>query len=429
MNTNPPALNQAIDWSPIQKISFRFLFVYLLLYIFPFPIDAIPGLGEWSYETAQKIWDPLVIGFADLFLNLEITIKPAGSGDTTYNYVQILLFISISLLVSVIWSALDRKRMDYEKIYAYLEIGIRYYLAITLISYGLAKVFKTQFPAPYYARLLQPIGDMSPMGLAWTFLGYSYGFNLFTGIGEALGGFLLFFRRTKVLGGFIGLSVMATIVAMNFCYDIPVKLFSSHLILMLVFVLWSDRQRIFNFLILNKSVMPANLSGPFQNKKVAKVFKALVILLVLGTQISQSIEGYKEYGPGAAEVPLAGIYEVEQFSVNRTKLPPLTSDSVRWENMVIQWPNFATIKLMNSKKKYLGFEPDTIKQSMYFYNRRDSINENATFDYTEIGTDSFSMEGLWSGDTISILMTRKKEEDFLLMKRGFHWINERPYNR
>jgi hypothetical protein len=39
-------------------------------------------------------------------------------------------------------------------------------------------------------RLLKPYGESSPMGLLWTFMGYSTGYNLFTGGAEALGGLL-----------------------------------------------------------------------------------------------------------------------------------------------------------------------------------------------------------------------------------------------
>jgi hypothetical protein len=65
------------------------------------------------------------------------------------------------------------------------------------------------------------------MGLAWTFLGFSKAYNYFMGIAEAGGGLLLLFRRTAIFGVLLSMIVTSNIVAINFCFDVPVKLYSS----------------------------------------------------------------------------------------------------------------------------------------------------------------------------------------------------------
>ena len=99
-----------------------------------------------------------------------------------------------------------------------------------LLSYGFAKVYKTQFPEPSLIRLLQPLGSFSPMGLAWTYMGFSEAYNMYTGMLEVLGGLLLIWRRTTTLGALLVAGVMSHVVVMNFTYDIPVKLLSMHLL-------------------------------------------------------------------------------------------------------------------------------------------------------------------------------------------------------
>ena len=44
---------------------------------------------------------------------------------------------------------------------------------------------------------------------------------------------------------------------------------------------------------------------------------------------------------------------------------------------------------------------------------------------------NFYLKGTVDNDTIFIKMKRYKDfkKKFLLTNRGFHWINERPYNR
>lgn len=419
-------------WGLFQKTIFRFVFAYFLLYTIPFPLDMVPGLGGVAYELTESVWDKVVPWFGEEVLGTkEITIKPAGSGDTTWNYVQLLLMVLLAAFMTLIWSILDRKRINYERLYYWSIVFMRYYLAFVLMGYGFAKVFKSQFPEPGLMSLMQPFGDSSPMGLAWNFVGYSFGFNLFTGLGEAIAGFLLLFRRTKVLGGFMGIAVMSNIVVMNYCYDIPVKLFSTNLLLMIFFVLAPDFKRILNFLIFNKAVIPTDLSSHFTNAKLNKA--ALVLkILIIGYSFYGTYERYsgpQEWGDRAPKPALYGIYDVQNFAINRDTLPPLMTDDRRWKNMVINWKNNAAVIMMPGNKKYYGFVPDTVSQTIKMYNYRDSANQNTILEYARPTPDSLVIKGIWINDTLDIQFTRRDKKDFLLMNRGFHWINEYPFNR
>ena len=169
-----------------------------------------------------------------LHLSQEITTFTNGSGDTTYDYVSVLLFFVIAILGSALWSIIDRNRVNYQKFYYWLTVAMRFYVGLMLINYGLVKVVKLQFPSPAFYRLLEPYGDSSPMGLAWTFLGFSKGYNLFMGIAE-MSAVLLLFRRTMTVGVLITLMTTANVMAINYFYDVPVKILSTHLVLMTLF--------------------------------------------------------------------------------------------------------------------------------------------------------------------------------------------------
>jgi len=177
---------------------------------------------------------------------------PSGSGDTTYNYVQIFVWVIISFLFAVTWVLLDRKHTSYRRLAYWLRIFMRYYLGYTLLVYGFVKIIKLQFPSPGLVRLVQPYGDSSPMGLAWTFVGFSNGYNMYIGGAEVLAGSLLFFKRTTLLGSLLSMTVMMNVAAMNFAYDIPVKLFSLNLVLFSVYLAAFDWQRIRNVFFLNR---------------------------------------------------------------------------------------------------------------------------------------------------------------------------------
>src|SRR5438552_3396115 len=112
MQTGLTAIN---NWGLIQKLLFRFFAAYFFIYIFPFPIGYIPftdSLTTWY----NSIWDALVpwTGKYILHVSYPITIKPNGSGDTTYNYVQLFLIAVFAIIAAIIWSLADRRRKSYD---------------------------------------------------------------------------------------------------------------------------------------------------------------------------------------------------------------------------------------------------------------------------------------------------------------------------
>jgi hypothetical protein len=49
--------------------------------------------------------------------------------------------------------------------------------------------------------------------------------------------------------------------------------------------------------------------------------------------------------------------------------------------------------------------------------------------YTRLNPDHLTLDGTIGGDTLSLGLRRIDSSKFLLLSRGFHWINEVPLNR
>jgi uncharacterized membrane protein YphA (DoxX/SURF4 family) len=247
-----PSINAAFHWSFSKKLAFRFFCLLFVLYIFFNPNGFLP-YADVAFDYYIKPFHGIIpwIGKNILHLSSDITVFTNGSGDTTYDFVVVFFIAIISAAGCIIWSLLDRKRKSYNNLYYWLTAIVRYYLAFTLFSYGFVKIYKLQFPSPSPHRLLEPFGNASPMGLAWTFVGYSQGYNYFTGFGEVIGGLLLLFKRTTTLGALLALVIVGNIMAINYCFDIPVKLLSTALVIMSLFLLARDIKRLTNFFILN----------------------------------------------------------------------------------------------------------------------------------------------------------------------------------
>ena len=419
-------------WSVSEKITFRFFFIYVFLYIFPFPLESyyFPFLG--FLEKLTDIWDPFVHAVGKYLLGIEeITVKPNGSGDTTYNYVQVLTMVILAGIGTAIWSVADRQRQNYHQLYQWFRVGLRYYLFTTMLLYGFVKVFKTQFPFPFMNALVTPLGEGSPMGLLWKFMGYSESYNWFTGLGEIAGGFLLVFRRTTLLGACILIAVLSNVVMLNFSYDVPVKLFSAHLLLFSGLLLLPDLQRLLKFFVWNKPVQAVFVGTLFtnpRNKSFALAIKTLFVLYILVMNVYMGADRMAEWGDKRKKPPLYGLYETDIFVINGDSLIALIDDEQRWHYLMIEHKGRASIKKMNGQTNYYAFEIDTSQMEMRFNTYADTANKY-TFTYEKPDSSTMTISGIMLEDTIYAKFHIKPLEEFLLVNRGFHWINEYPFNR
>src|SRR5206468_13028965 len=126
------------------------------------------------------------------------------------------------------------------------------FLVSFLFGYGFVKVFPSQFQAIAASRLTMTVGDQSHMLLAWNFMGYSVVMQRLMGSLEVIAGFLLLFRRTTTLGAILSTAVFSFVVMMDFCFNVPVRLLSSHLLLISVLLVLTDGRRLMNVFVLNR---------------------------------------------------------------------------------------------------------------------------------------------------------------------------------
>jgi len=420
-NISPPA-----PWSNSRKILFRFVAAYLILYIGSFLLD----MSE-EFLSGASPFEPFVIwiGRNVLHLNTRIRSEGNGSGDTSYSYIVLFIQLAISVIAGIIWCISDARRANYNKLLYWVTTAVRYYLAFYLMVYGYSKFNHGQFPAPGLSRLVQPYGESSPMGLAWTFLGFSSAFGIFMGFFECIGGVLMLFRCTTLLGACIAATVTTNIVAINFCYDVPVKIFSSHLLFMCIFVIVAEGRRILDFFIFNRPVQPADYSPVFASKKWQRariVLKSIFILFVMVSPLALIIYETAEYGE-EPKSPLYGVYNVREFVSNNDTLSAFTSDTTIWDKLILENEGYATIYLMNKQKKYVAFKTDTLHKTALLYTYKDTTHK---YKLNYVKTDStLTLQGVFKQDTLYIKMQRYGEDKMLLTSRGFHWINEYPFNR
>ena len=422
-------MKASAGWHQVTRIIFRFAFAYLILYILPFPLGSIP-YTDALVAFYTELWNAVVpwVGRHVLKLNYEIAVAFNGSGDRTYDYVQVLCLLVLAGAATALWSLLDRRRTAYTRLHQWLRLYVRFYLGAVMIGYGAVKVINTQFPRPALDRLVQPFGDASPMGLLWTFMGASEPYTIFTGASEMLCGILLFSRRTTTLGALASVAVLSNVVMLNFSYDVPVKLFSSHLLAMAVFLAAPDVRRLANVFLFNRTAEPVEVRPLFERKwlnRGALVLGTLFLVSVLGMPLYQA---YVDRQTFSQRSPLHGIWEVEEFSFDGEPRPPLVTDQVRWRRVIFDYPRALAVQLMGDTRQRYRLELDSENRTLSL-TKRDDPNWKTVFTYEQPEPERLTLTGSVDGRSIQARLRRADESQFLLRSRGFHWINEYPFNR
>jgi hypothetical protein len=414
-------------WPLLKRVLFRFAVAFFVLINFPFPFDFFPSDRLEPFLLAIS---DAPVHLAARWLHVSVAIRPNGSGDTTYNWVNLLCVAVIAAVITVIWSVVDRRRRNYDKGWIVLRIYLRFVLAAAMLSYGVAKVFPSQFPAPLLDRLMQRFGDASPMGLLWTFMGSSVAYNVFSGSAEMLGGLLLTMRRTTLLGALVSMGALINIVMLNFAYDVPVKIYSSQLLAMALVIALPDIPRLINFFIRNQPVTPAPLPRLTRSRaaEVAGiVVRTLLIAIYLVMSVREVRENMRNFSGPASRSPLYGIWRVDGFQIDGREIP-VGADLTRWRRLIFDIRTTVSVQQMDDSSRRLRAQIDEKKGTLTI-SRRNEPAWDGRLAYTRPDPNTLTIDGVVGGHQLHALCHSEPIPKFLLTTRGFHWVNEYPFNR
>jgi hypothetical protein len=199
---------------------------------------------------------------------------------------------------------------------------------------------------------------------------------------------------------------------------------------MCLFLLGKDIQRLINFFILNRAAPPSDLSFPHYNRKWRYSLLGIKLFFIVSLTwltVSDAWGYYQKFGDNASKPPLYGIYYPETFMRNNTPVPPLQTDTTRWNRLIVGYKDYADIRLMNDSSKSYQFKIDTLTKTAILYSFSDTLNKSR-FNYV-VDPPFLSLTGKMGVDSVFIKLKRFDENQFRLVNRSFRWVSERPYNR
>jgi hypothetical protein len=415
-----PGSGSAMRWSPATRVAFRFFFSYFFLtFILAWAISFVPFRGYLLVKYAE-LWYAIVVWLERHLLHTGYEVYQldgsAGISNTFYGTVVCCCCLAIAAVATAVWSALDRRRLQYARLHQIFRYLLRFVLATIMIHYGVLKIIPVQMTSPPpFGALTQPLGDLTRMRLLWLFTGASPAYETLVGCAELLGAVLLLLPRTTLLGGVICAGNLSMVVVLNFCYDVHVKLIALHLLVMALLLVAPDVPRLADVFLFNRGTEPARTPPLFSNRwldRAPHLFLLAFGLYSVVTGFQESWARYQKFHP--PRPPLYGIWNVEELVVDGRELPADRSD--RWRRLIFQIPGTLSADLWTGTRERYTLGLDMKGRSMILGGPK-----TARFSFAKPGEDEMILEGVLDGHP-----ARVKLRKMALISKPFHWIFEAP---
>jgi hypothetical protein len=445
---------QSLPWNIYKQIAFRFVFIFFILFIVFLDWSVNPVFSYFYYEgSLAEILDWVISWLGKYVFRIPYTIISPYDGqhnDRTYIYLLYFAMAAIAAIGTILWSTLDRKRTNYETLYYWFTTIVRYYLAFTLFLFSLEKFFKMQFPDLGLYTLTEPVGNLSPMSLAWAFFGYSYSYNIFIGIAESAA-LLLLFRRTMIFGAILTLVTLGNVMAVNFSYDVHAKMYPTALFVMTFFLLLPYINRFIKFFFTNQATSLPPIQAPVFTKRWMNISKNVFKFLLIGYfTIFPFLDYYfRLTQKSKSQSELSGIFDVKSFVVDKDTLSD--ANTQRWHQIILGGSR-GRIRLQGDSVGYIFVSVDNGELLVYKNPKHLSANEQEIFNEygfsqrITVNVDSIliarqvmnkfqfkladsatlMLNGTIGHNSVSIAAKKRsvKLKDFRLIKNGFHWVTE-----
>ena len=391
----------------------RFALIAFALYHVPLFLNNYPSLGGGGFNDTglAPAWGR-VFTLPSLWVATHVmgVAAPSGAsgdnGDTSEEYARLLICVVVALVGAVAWTLADRRRAraSGEWVESTLRVLLRYSIVLGLISYGVAKILPQQFPPIPLVNLDRRVGDLAPMSLLWTFMEYSRPYAFFGGVMELTACALLCFRRTATAGALVCIAVMTNVALLNYAYGVPVKLYSTMIVLSAVVLVLYDARRLFDAFVLGRAVAAPHESTWLEDR-VPRVWRRVIEIAAVGSVTLSSVIAMSPTLHRPVPAPIEGTWNVQ---------PSTTAQS--WRRMIIV-PGGMVVR--------------TVSDSAFRCSVRDTHADSVALDcqgkrsgllHWVRSADTLRVQGTFDGASLALTATAVSRSSYLLLRSRFHWI-------
>ena len=428
-----PGRPSAPLWNLGTLFAFRCCFAFALLEWVSFGLSSFTSLLTRELVPRPNWWRPLNVTLGQWLivhvLNLEGRSPERMSGNSLPLFLGMLGVAAISVIIGLVWSAVDRRGASHPRLFGVLHTLLRFELATVMLAYGWAKVFPNQFPVSLDYMALE-VAQHNPRDLLWAFMGGSRGYQVFTGLVEVSGALFLLPRRTAMLGALISAAAMANVLALDIAYDAPVKFTAGLVFSMSLFVLAPYAKGLFHAFGLSRAVpttQGTRLLPPVSADGVARA-GGLLLAVWIAWATFQSTRTEVAQNELARQTPLYGIWDVEEMTKNGSSVPLLITDETLWRRLIVQSRGASVIVPMTEaapREAWTG-RPNPVRYGLQLDEASHTVTfsgrgERLVFAYALPDPDHLVLTSRKEDDTTVVRLRRFDLSAYPLMNWERHW--------
>jgi hypothetical protein len=148
------------------------------------------------------------------------------------------------------------------------------------------------------------------------------------------------------------------------------------------------------------------------------VFVATIFLFILGKNVKRhNLPDFQK-----PSYPSIKIYDVDTFIWKGDTLKGLSTEKIRWKELIVRSPSQAVVQYMDGAQIPISLASDSTHQRT----KLGSGNNTYEFNYSALDSTHFVWSGVLATDSIKMKVTSRDSARYRLIGRSFHWIQEYP---
>ena len=286
-------------------------------------------------------------------------------------YGIVLIYLLTVLMLTFVWKSKATKgAIDVTNYTAFWQNAVRYTLALDMMMFGCQKFCHQQFYVPL-GMLDDPFTAIPNEMLMWAFMGRYHSMVNIIASFEILGGALLLFRKTRLVGAFVLLPMLLNIMLLDLYYlNLLVQVYVALELLAIIYLILLEYRRLVEFFLIAKGTAPLY---NFRRQWVGYAVKASAIIIpALALSMHRYQTNYTE---------ITGKYEVKRVFINNTDQTQapcrdsvLTHVFIDRYDLVLGYPDY--------RNKVIGrytYNPETKQITVAFhYPMKDTLTATIT---------------------------------------------------
>jgi len=415
------------EWKLWNKIFFRFFFILLLL-LSQLAYNPLLYLLGYGYRKQMLlINEPLkdVVTWLDNYI-FHIGFLPQQHAidfsDTHFGVILFLTIFIIAVMACILWTQIDKKRTNYNRLYYWFSNCLAYYIFLAMITYAVLKIIPIQAHYPTAPELLTRWGDLRNWEVLFRFMGTSPAYCMFCGWLELIASLLILFNRTRVFGGVLMTIVLVQVVCFNIFYNNNIIMLSGILLLSTLFIIAKALPKLFSIFINLNPVSLAQyqyrLTTPWK-----KYIMIVICFLPLWKVFTVTKKAWSFYRGVVRNQEKQKLYNVTVYQQGSDTIPPLTSDTLRWKYVCFldYAPTNQNIVIFDMQEHQFirQCKWDSLSRKISFADK-----DSVYFSYNPLPGGYVQLSGKWRGKDTKMRLTEMSIDSMNLVKDKFLFMQE-----